>query len=46
VTARAAARAALASLALATAAHLGWTVHRAGAREAELRRYEAEVTAP
>ncbi len=46
VTARAAAAATLVSLALTTAAHLGWTVHRAEAREAELRRYEAEVSAP
>ena len=43
VPARRAAGAALAALALTTAAHLGWLVHRARAREGELRGYEAAV---
>jgi hypothetical protein len=41
VSARAAARGAIVALALTTAGHLAWIVHRARAREAELRGYEA-----
>jgi hypothetical protein len=40
---RKAAGAALAALGLTTAAHLGWLVHRARDREAQLRGYEADV---
>ena len=43
VTARRAPAMVLAALALTTAAHLGWLVHRARAREGELRGYEAAV---
>ncbi len=43
VTARRAAGTVLAALALTTAAHLGWLVHRARSREVELRGYEANV---
>lgn len=40
---RRAAWTAIGALALTTAAHLGWLVHRARGREAELRGYEAAV---
>jgi hypothetical protein len=41
MSARAVGRAALVTLALTTAGHLGWMVQRARSREAELRGYEA-----
>ncbi len=44
ITARAASATVLLVMALTTAFHLGWRVRRAQARDAELRRYEAEVT--
>lgn len=44
VSAGAATRGMLAALALTTAAHLGWIVHRGRARGVELRGYEAEVS--
>lgn len=44
VSARSAGRAALVTLALTTAAHLGWMVQRARSREAELRGYEAAAS--
>lgn len=44
LSARTAARATAAALLLTTAAHLGWMIHRAREREAELRGYEASVT--
>jgi hypothetical protein len=43
ITARCAARSALAAMALTTAAHLGWIAHRAREREGELRGYEADT---
>jgi hypothetical protein len=43
VSARGAARGALAAMAVTTVVHLGWVAHRAREREGELRRYEAET---
>jgi hypothetical protein len=44
ISARAAARITLAAMALAAAGHLAFLVHRARAREAELRGYESSVS--
>lgn len=44
VSLRAATRAALAALAVTTALHLAWMIHRGRSREAELRGYEKTLT--